>query len=90
MFLLVQVSNDDRTIETMTKRKNAKIFVLRSFLGNDSGTTVFLVPPSFLAERGRSNEDGMKKVGGFSFGKEVTVSCDLVQAQMPPRSPSLT
>ena len=69
MFWLVQVSNDDRTIETMTKRKNAKIFVLRSFLGNDSGTTVFLVPPSFLAERGRSNEDGMKKVGGFSCGQ---------------------
>ena len=78
MFWLVQVSNDDRTIETMTKRKNAKIFVLRSFLGNDSGTTVFLVPPSFLAERGRSNEDGMKKVGGFSLGKTVHSDLDLL------------
>ena len=68
MCWLVQVSNDARTIETMTERKNAKIFVRWSFLGNDCGTTVFLVPPSFLAERGRPNEDGMKKVGGFSSG----------------------
>ena len=68
MFRLVQVSNDDRTNETMLERKNEQIFVRGSFLGNDCGTRVFLIPPSFLAERGRPNEDGMKKVGWLSYG----------------------
>ena len=44
-----------------------------SFEGRSWGMTVergvFLVPPSFLAKRGRPNEDGMKKVEWFSYGK---------------------
>ena len=43
-----------------------------SFEGRSWGMTVergvFLIPPSFLAKRGRPNEDGMKKVEWFSYG----------------------
>ena len=65
-FWLFKVSNDDRTIGTMLERKNENKIVRWSFLKNDCGTTIFIVPLSFGAERGRPNEDGMKKVGGFS------------------------
>ena len=44
-----------------------------SFEGRSWGMTVergvFLIPPSFLAKRGRPNEDGMKKVEWFSYGE---------------------
>ena len=53
-----------------------------SFDGRSCGMTVerrvFLVPPSFLTERGRPNEDGTKKVEWFSYGisdpKKITQS----------------
>ena len=57
-----------------------------SFDGRSCGMTVerrvFLVPPSFLTERGRPNEDGMKKVGWLSYGGTLTNLIDLLKKSL--------
>ena len=70
-FRLIQVLNDDRMNGTILERRNEKHFVLRSFLGNDSGTRI-CSRSAIILGRTRPTEWGRDEKSGSVFIGEFT------------------